>query len=198
MKKRLVALFLSGVLTMSMVACTSSDGGADQSSSGDSSGTIKVALVCKQLSDEHWALLKKGAEQAAKDLGIEADVVGPKSESEVQQQVEMIENELGRGVDALGVAPATPEAVTTAIQQADEKGVPVITVDTDLPNYANKKSFVGTGGEAAGKMGGEYAASLAGEGGKAIILRGRAGDTTHDQREQGIVAGLEAGGVEVL
>ena len=168
MKKRLVALFLSGALTMSMVACTSSDGGADQSSSADSSETIKVALVCKQLSDEHWALLKKGAEQAAKDLGVEADVVGPKSESEVQQQVEMIENELGSGVDALGVAPATPEAVTTAIQQADEKGVPVITVDTDLPDYANKKSFVGTGGEAAGKMGGEYAASLAGEGGKAM------------------------------
>ena len=88
----------------------------------------------------------------------------------------MIENELGSGIDALGIAPATPDAVVTALQQADSSGVPVITVDTDLPDYANKKSFVGTGGESAGRMGGEYAASIAGEGGKAIILRGRAGD----------------------
>lgn len=200
MKKRVVSLFLAGVLAMTMAACSGNENPAASSSGGssDASDKIKVALVCKQLSDEHWALLKKGAEQAAKDLGVEADIVGPKAESEVQQQVEMIENELGSGVDALGIAPATPEAVTTAIEQADAKGVPVITVDTDLPDYANKKSFVGTGGEAAGKMGGEYAASLAGEGGKAIILRGRAGDTTHDQREQGIIAGLEAGGVEVL
>lgn len=199
-KKRLFALFTACALTASLAACGSSGNGSSGSagSASGEDGNIKVALVCKQLSDEHWALLKKGAEQAAKDLEVEVHVVGPKAESEVQQQVEMIENELGGGVDALGVAPATPEAVTTAIQQADDKGVPVITVDTDLPDYANKKSFVGTGGESAGRMGGEYAASLAGEGGKAIILRGRAGDTTHDQREAGIVAGLEAGGVEIL
>ena len=202
MKKRLWAMLMVTTLTISMTACGNtgdkSGNASNSSASVDDSEKIKVALVCKQLSDEHWALLKKGAEQAASDLGIEADVIGPKSESDVQQQVEMIENELGSGIDALGIAPATPDAVVTALQQADSSGVPVITVDTDLPDYANKKSFVGTGGESAGRMGGEYAASIAGVGGKAIILRGRAGDTTHDQREAGIIEGLKSGGVEVL
>ncbi len=150
MKKRLLAMLMATTLTISMTACgNAGDKGGNTSSNASSgsiedSGKIKVALVCKQLSDEHWALLKKGAEQAASDLGIEADVIGPKSESDVQQQVEMIENELGSGIDALGIAPATPDAVVTALQQADSSGVPVITVDTDLPDYANKKSFVGT------------------------------------------------------
>ena len=88
MEKRLWAMLMVTTLTISMTACGNtgdkSGNASNSSASVDDSEKIKVALVCKQLSDEHWALLKKGAEQAASDLGIEADVIGPKSESDVQ------------------------------------------------------------------------------------------------------------------
>lgn len=205
MKKRVSALLMAGVMAVCMTACGGSDkntGSASaQSGSASSlkaSSDMSFGIVVKSLSDQHWAIVKAGAEQAAKDYGVTVDVIGPNAESEVQQQVEMIENKIGQGVDALAIAPATPDTVLSVLKQADDAGIPVLAIDTDIPNYENKKSFIGTGNEKAGEMGGAYAAELVGEGAKAVVLRGRAGDTTHDQREYGIVSALEAGGVEVL
>ena len=202
-KKRLLALLMAGAMAVSMTACGSSDNsasgsGAAASGSGAAGGDKEFTIVVKSLADQYWVLLKAGAEAKAKELGVKVNVIGPNAESEVQQQVDMIQNAIGAGVDGLAIAPSSPDTVLPVLEQADSAGIPVIAVDTDLPNYENKKSFIGTGNEAAGKQGGEYAAELVGEGAKAIILRGRAGDTTHDDREKGFKEGLEAGGVEVL
>lgn len=207
-KKRLFALLMAGAMAVSMTACggSSDNGGTSGAASGSGSGSGaqgggeggEYAIVVKSLADQYWVLLKAGAEAKAAELGVKVDVVGPNAESEVQQQVDMIQNKIGIGVDGLAIAPSSPDTVLPVLAQADSAGIPVLAVDTDLPGYENKKSFIGTGNEDAGKIGGEYAAELVGSGKKAIVLRGRLGDTTHDQREAGIVAGLEAGGVEVL
>ena len=201
-KKRLFALLMAGAMAVSMTAC----GGGDKPAANGSGSTPPAAggeggnykIVVKSMADQYWVLLKAGALAKAEELGVKVEVIGPNAESEVQQQADMIQNAIGEGVDGLGVAPSNPDTVTTVLAQADEAGIPVIAVDTDLPNYANKKSFIGTGNEAAGEQGGKYAAELVGSGKKAVILRGRQGDTTHDQREAGFVKGLEAGGVEIL
>lgn len=217
MKKRGLALILAGMMLIGMLSgCggnsgssggdastppASSDGGdtgSDAGSDTGSSGGGNYAIVVKSLADQYWVLLKAGAEAKAKELGVSVSVIGPNAESDVQGQVDMIQNKIGEGVDGLAIAPSSPDAVLPVLEQADNAGIPVLAVDTDIPGYANKKSFIGTGNEAAGKQGGEYAAGIVGEGAKAIVLRGRLGDTTHDQREAGIVAGLEAGGVEIL
>lgn len=203
-KKRLLALLMAGAMAVSMTACggskdpapAGSDAGAG-STGGDAEGG-NYAIVVKSMADQYWVLLKAGAQAKAKELGVTVDVIGPNAESEVQQQADMIQNKIGAGVDGLAIAPSNPDTVLGVLAQADQAGIPVLAVDTDLPNYENKKSFIGTGNEAAGQLGGEYAAELVGSGKKAIVLRGRAGDTTHDQREAGYVKGLEAGGVEVL
>lgn len=218
--KRGLALILTCVLLVGLLAgCGGKDSGdatgdtsgdatgdtsgdtGDTSGGGDASGGASggnYAIVVKSLADQYWVLLKAGAEAKAKELGVTVSVIGPNSESDVQGQVDMIQNKIGEGVDGLAIAPSSPDAVLPVLAQADSAGIPVLAVDTDIPGYENKKSFIGTGNEAAGKQGGEYAAGIAGEGAKAIVLRGRLGDTTHDQREDGIVAGLEAGGVEIL
>lgn len=204
-KKRLAALLMAGAMALSMTACgggnnggAAAGSGAAPSGGGSSSEGGNYAIVVKSLADQYWVLLKAGAESKAKELGVKVEVTGPNAESEVQQQADMIQNQIGKGVDGLAVAPSSPDTVLTVLAQADSAGIPVVAVDTDLPKYENKKSFIGTGNEAAGQQGGEYAAQLVGSGKKAIVLRGRQGDTTHDQREAGIVAGLKAGGVEIL
>lgn len=201
-KKRLFAALMAGAMAVSMTACSGSDkpaangSGSTPPAAGGEGGNYKI--VVKSMADQYWVLLKAGALAKAEELGVKVEVIGPNAESEVQQQADMIQNAIGEGVDGLGVAPSNPDTVTTVLAQADEAGIPVIAVDTDLPNYANKKSFIGTGNEAAGEQGGKYAAELVGSGKKAVILRGRQGDTTHDQREAGFKKGLEAGGVEIL
>ncbi len=158
-----------------------------------------ITIVVKSLADQYWVLLKAGAEAKAKELGVKVEVIGPNAESDVQQQADMIQNaDRYRALTAWQLLRPLRTPCCRYCRRQTAAGIPVIAVDTDLPNYENKKSFIGTGNEAAGKQGGEYAAELVGEGKKAIILRGRQGDTTHDQREAGFKKGLEAGGVEVL
>lgn len=202
-KKRLLALLMAGAMALSMTACGNNGGGdngdgSDAAEGNTSGGDKTFNIVVKSLADQYWVLLKAGAEAKAEELGVNVKVIGPNAESEVQQQVDMIQNAIGAGVDGLAIAPSNPDTVLPVLAQADSANIPVIAVDTDLPKYDNKKSFIGTGNEAAGEQGGAWAAEYVGSGKKAIVLRGRAGDTTHDEREAGFVKGLEAGGVEVL
>jgi ribose transport system substrate-binding protein len=197
MKKRLMALALAGLLTFSMTACGGSDAPASSGDSAAGDEEIHIGIVVKSLADQHWALVKAGAEAKAKELGVKVDVIGPNSESDVQAQVDMIDNLIGQQVDALGVAPSSQEAVMGSLQDAYDAGIPILTIDTDTL-FENRLSFIGTGNVAAAKMGGEAAAKVVGEGAKCVIIRGRLGDPTHDQREQGFREALEAAGVEII
>lgn len=176
-------------------AASEADGSSTPAASGD---RVSVAFVVKSLSDQFYILMKAGAEQAAADLGnVDLTFVAPNSESDVQGQVDMIQNLVGQGVDAICVAPSSDDAVQPVLQQAHDAGIKVLAVDTDT-SFAEKLTFIGTGNAAAAKLGGEYVVEKLGEGKKAIILRGRLGDQNHDEREAGWVEGLEAGGYEIL
>jgi ribose transport system substrate-binding protein len=158
---------------------------------------IHIGIVVKSMADQHWALVKAGAESKAAELGVKVDCIGPNSESDVQAQVDMIDNMIGQGVNALCVAPSSQDAVLTPLKTADEAGIPIITIDTDT-TFEKRLSFIGTGNYAAAYAGGEAAAAVVGKGATCVIIRGRLGDTTHDDREQGYLDALQANGVEVL
>lgn len=208
--KRLSALLAGTMLLTAFVGCgkepTQQDSGSNDSS-GEASGTvaspqsdnsdIKVGFVVKSLSDSFYVLMKAGAEAEAEKMGVELSFIAPNSESDVQGQVDMIQNLLGQQIDALCVSPSSPEAVIPVFEQATSQGIPVLAVDNDT-TYEKKLTFIGTGSQAAGKLGGEYAASIVGKGANAVILRGRLGDSNHNEREAGFREGLEAGGVNIL
>jgi|GEM_PF-261233 len=160
-------------------------------------GAVKVGFVVKSLADQHWVVVKAGAEKAAADNGVELTFIAPNSESDVAKQVENIETLTAAGVDVICVAPSNDETVLPALENAVAAGIKIIAVDTDS-SLSEKVCFIGTGNENAAHEGAVWAGQQIGEGQTAIVLRGRLGDATHDNREAGIVAGLEESGVEVL
>ena len=203
MKKLLTALLAVSML-LTLVAC---GGTSEPTSAASTSGSadpapaaqeeLFIGVVTKSLADQHWALVKAGAEAKAKELGVKVSVTGPNSESDVQAQVDMIDNLIGQGVNALCVAPCSQDAVLVPFKTADDEGVPILTIDTDT-TFENRLAFIGTGNEAAAKAGGEVAAKAVGQGAKAVIIRGRLGDATHDQRQKGFEDALKAAGIEIL
>ncbi len=158
---------------------------------------ITVGFVVKSLADQYWFIVKAGAEAEAEKLGVDLIFIAPNSESDIQTQVRMIEDLVAQEVDALCVAPSSQDAVLPVFEKATQAGIPILAVDTDT-KYEKKLTFIGTGNYAAAKMGGEYAAEVVGPGAKAVVLRGRLGDLTHDDRAKGIEDALKAGGVEIL
>lgn len=184
---------------------SSADTSGDASSEGEvelfaedlDGSDVKVGFVVKSLADQYWTLVKAGAEEAADKYGADLTFIAPNSESDVQKQVENIETLTSAGVDVICVAPSNDETVLPALQNAVDSGIQVIAVDTDS-TLPDKAGFIGTGNKEAAKIGAVWAGEQVGEGAKAIVLRGRLGDATHDAREEGITEGLAEAGVEVL
>ncbi|MGM9612229.1 MAG: sugar ABC transporter substrate-binding protein [Butyricicoccus sp.] len=197
--KKILSAVLAGAMALSLTACGGSSSSADSgnASGGTADGEMSVGFVVKALNDTFWMQMKAGAEDKAKELGVHVEFVGPNSESDVQMQVDMIENMIGMGVDALCVAPSSQDTVLSAFELASKSGIPILAIDTDI-NYDKKLSFIGTGNVAAAENGGRYVVEQLGENKKAVILRGRLGDASQDEREQGYKTALEAGGWEVL
>ena len=161
--KKFFALLLALVMSLSLVACgggdtanedTSTDDTATEENGGDTAtaSDVEIAVVLKTLASEYWGYVKAGCDAAAADLGVTVNVVGPGAESEIEQQVSMIEQQIGAGCDAIIVAPNDAGAASGALASAIGS-IPVLSVDTNV-GIEGQTSFVGTSNVDAAKEGG--------------------------------------------
>lgn len=205
MMKKFYSILLATIMMVATLSSCNTNGTSsetptsttEQSAKQDGDSDIHVGIVVKSMASQYWTLLKSGAEAKAKELGVTVDCVGPNSESDVQAQVDMIDNLIAQQIDALCVAPSSQDAVLGSLNTAHEAKIPIFTVDTDI-DFDGRLSFIGTGNEAAARLGGDAAAATVTKGTKVVILRGRLGDITHDQREKGFQDAMDAAGMEVI
>jgi ribose transport system substrate-binding protein len=130
-----------------------------------------IAIVPKALTGEYWVRCKKGAEAAAKQFGVKLTFIGPSAETEVDKQIDIVENLITRRVDAIGISPCDGKALVPVIEKAIAKGIPVVTVDSDAKT--NKRlAYIGTDNEKAGEIAAKELAKLMGGKGKVLIIQG--------------------------
>ena len=204
--KKFFALLLALVMSLSLVACGGDDaaeepaGGDDaaneEAAGGETASDVNISVVLKTLSSEYWGYVEAGCKAAEKDLGVTVTVVGPGAESEIEQQVSMIEQQIGAGCDAIIVAPNDAGAASGALSSAIGT-IPVLSVDTNV-GIDGQTTFVGTSNVDAAKEGGLWAAEQAGEGANAVIIYGQEGDNTSNMRREGYEKACEEAGVTVL
>jgi len=143
-----------------------------------------IAIVPKALTGEYWVRCKKGAEAAAKQFGVKLTFIGPSAETEVDKQIDIVENLITRGVDAIGISPCDGKALVPVIEKAIAKGIPVVTVDSDAKT--NKRlAYIGTDNEKAGEIAAKELANLMGGKGKVLIIQGVPGAENLMQRVKG-------------
>ena len=204
--KKILALILALVMSLSLVACGGSKTEAPakteepaqtETPAETPAGDVEIAVVLKTLASEYWGYVKNGCDAAAAELGIKVTVVGPGAESEIEQQVAMIEQQIGAGVDAIVCAPNDAGAAANALQAALDQGIPVLSVDTNV-GIAGQTSFVGTMNDEAAYQGGIWAIDTLGTDIKAVIIYGQEGDNTSNLRRSGYEKACQEKGVEVL
>jgi ribose transport system substrate-binding protein len=143
-----------------------------------------IAIVPKALTGEYWVRCKKGAEAAAKQFGVKLTFIGPSAETEVDKQIDIVENLITRGVDAIGISPCDGKALVLVIEKAIAKGIPVVTVDSDAKT--NKRlAYIGTDNEKAGEIAAKELAKLMDGKGKVLIIQGVPGAENLMQRVKG-------------
>ena len=192
--KKFLALILALAMALCLVACGQEAAPAEDAADA---GEIEIAVVLKCTTSEYWGYVEEGCMQAAEELGVKVTVTGPNAESDVAEQVNMIETAIGSGCDAIVCAPNDAAAANGALQAAIDAGIPVLSVDTNC-GIEGQTSFVGTMNDEAAYQGGLWAAEQLGEGAKAVIIYGQEGDNTSNLRQAGYTKACEEKGIEVL
>jgi simple sugar transport system substrate-binding protein len=161
--RRLIHGALMALLVLSLGVFAVSCGGDDKkkSSTGKEavdltqSKDITIAMVTHGDGGSFWSVAKKGAEAAAKDLGVTLKY--SESNNDPEKQAQLIEAAVTEGVDGLAVSAPNPDAIKGALAKASKAGIPIITLNSGAEEFANLGAFTHVGqteeiaGEAAGK-----------------------------------------------
>ena len=117
--------------------------------------TEKYYLIAANVKLPYWQHVSAGLLKAAAQLGVKAEVVGPDT-YDVKAQREQFAEVLKQKPAGILVA-ATDPSLRQDIDAAIEKGIPVITVDSDAPE-SKRLTFIGTDNYKAGVLGAQLAA----------------------------------------
>lgn len=94
-----------------------------------------IAMMPKAKGDPYFISCKKGADEAAKELGAELLWDGP-TDLDPAKQNEVVEAWITRGVDTIAVSVENKEAISTVLKKAKDKGIKVVTWDADAQKDA--------------------------------------------------------------
>lgn len=135
-----VALLLVGT------GCSTSD-----SADADSEKTLYFIPIVD--TGAYWNPMKKGAEDAAQELGYTlVTKTSPSAEpSKKEKHIGFIREAVAKNVAGIAIAPIEKKAFVDPIKATMDKNIPVITFDADLENPEDRTAYVGTDNVSAGK-----------------------------------------------
>ena len=190
---RLHHLLLSAVLFLA--AC----------SPAPDTGKPQVALVMKSLANEFFATMAKGAEahHAAHAADYDLLVNGIKNETDLAEQVNLVEQMVARGAQAIVIAPADSKALVPALKRAADQGVLIINIDNQLDAEALAQSglkapFVGPDNRAGAKQVGLALAKKLQPSDAVAIIEGVPTAFNGQQRRAGFEDAMKEAGMNIV
>ena len=174
-----------------------SAGFAFAGSGGDGAdGKMTFAIIPMFVGHPWFVRCELGAKRAAEELGIDYVFIGPEK-ADAARQLDMFNDQVNKGVDAIILAVSDAKAWERPIQDAQDKGIPVFGFDIGAPNTI----WLSSGWETvqSGINIGEGLAKEIGGSGKVAILTGSLGSPFLAERQKAIEDTLDKyPGIEVV
>lgn len=158
--------------------------------------TVLLSMKGPGSGNPFWAAVQAGAEEKAKELGVDLVVLAPPEESDVQSQINQVEDQLAKKIDALAIAPTDPNALKPIVDQAIAQGVGVVFVDTKGIN--DGVTFIGTNNEVGAALAADFICKNIEKGSDVAILQGIITQSTGQARADGAKKGLTGCGLNVV
>ena len=165
MKKKVLAVLLGGCMVVGMLAgCGSkanetktTDEGNKTEGSGDSKG-YHFEVVVKSFQSSYWQAAVQGINQACDELGVTANTTGPNAESDIADQVNMLNNAINKDPDGIALAACDQNSVIDSLKAALDKKIPVVCFDSAVPDAPEGSVYatVVTDNEQAGGIAAEH------------------------------------------
>jgi ABC-type sugar transport system substrate-binding protein len=183
-KKRLAAT--AAALALLSTAC---GGGDDAASANGSTDKIKVGFITKFPVDFYDTMVTAVKDWNKANGDVQVVFAQGKSGTDDEGEIAAIQSMVAQGVKAIAITPTSPN-VKGELQKAVDKGIKVVLVDNDIPDWTGKSALVATDNLAGGKLAGQWLAEHLKPGAKLAILQGVLGAPSLDARVDGMVSTL--------
>lgn len=124
-------------------------------------------------------------------------VVVVDAQQDSTKQIQIVEDFIAQGMDAVFLNPVDRDAIEPALQMLDEAGIPVINFDASVANMDLVDAYVATDNVQAGELCGEAMIKDFPDGGKIAVLNYPANSAGLD-REKGFLDTIEGKGFEIV
>ena len=195
-RNRILAALLAAAMVMGVTACGNSGDGSKGGGSGEGSkGGYKIGLTNSFNGNSYRQQMEAYAQEAAdelKEAGEISEFTIVEANNDASKQVQQIENFILEGMDAIIIDPISATALTRAIQEASDAGIPCIIIN-DGPVESDAELCYQINFDTIDQMATltEYVCEAIGGEGKIIELRGTAGAEFDNIAHEGVMQTLE-------
>ena len=197
----LAASLAAGALAIGVAACGGDEGGGGGGGGGGASGGdakgAKMTLIAGVKGDEFYITMNCGAQEKAKELGVDLEFQGP-DQFDPSLQTPVVNAVAANKPDAVLIAPTDTKAMFAPIQQLASGGTKVVLVDTTLEQADVAESQIASDNLGGGKEAARTLAKLIGGKGKVFVNNVKPGISTTDLRSQGFQQEAKRLGLEFV
>jgi ribose transport system substrate-binding protein len=169
------------VLMMVFLTACSMESPFVKDESGDN-GNVKIGLSVSTLNNPFFVSLRDAIVADAEAKGYEIIVVN--AQDDAATEISGIEDLIQQNVDVLLVNPTDSAAVSSAVQSANNAGIPVITIDRSA-DKGEVETLITSDNVAGGEMAADYILENIGEDAKVAEIEGIAGASATRERGEG-------------
>jgi ribose transport system substrate-binding protein len=171
--------------------------GGGGSAGGGEQEEYDMTLIAGVKGDEFYITMNCGAQEKAKELGVNLDFQGP-DKFDASLQTPIVNAVAAKQPDAVLIAPTDTKAMFAPIQQLAAGGTKIVLVDTTLEQADMAESQIASDNEAGGREAAKALAELIGGSGKVFVVNVKPGISTTDARAKGFEEEAKALGLEYL
>ena len=165
----------------------------------------RIALIMKSLANEFFLTMEQGAKNHQAAHSAEYDLIcnGIKDELDVNRQIQLVENMVSQGVQAIVIAPADSKALVAACKKAQDAGVVVVNIDNKLDDAVLaerriKIPFVGPDNRKGAKTVADFLATKLQPGDPVAIVEGVPTAFNGIQRKLGFEDAMNGAGMKIV
>ena len=169
----------------------------------------RIAVVSKCVKGEYWKMVKKGMEDAVKEINkaygykkddqITMTFEGPDNEEDVETQINTIDAVIAENPDVLCISASDMDSCEAQLEAAKENGIPVIAFDSNVAEKKLVKAYRGTDNVQVGKMAAYQLGSALGKMGKVAVFSAQQKTKSVQDRVEGFMNNIEKyGDIEVV
>lgn len=184
MRKKILAMLLAFMMCLSLAACGSSDAAEENAASGAANNRpYRIALLMSHQANTFTHAVADGAKKKGRELGVEVEVFDGSNDQATQNA--QLEQCLSQGYDGILVEPVAVDGVAPAVSEANDQGVPVMTVVQRMTQQELAAAYRGGNDANAGRLQMEKAVEMLGGKGSIALLYGPMGSDGQWIRKQG-------------